>query len=159
MASSKKKESSGFKTVKNVKASFKYHIGEKLEAGIKLLGTEVKSIRSGGVQINEAFVRIDRKGNAILYNANIKEYAFGNDNNHSPTRPRPLLLHKKELLKLKHATEAEGYTIVPIALYMKHGLIKVEIALCKGKKLFDKRDTVQKRQAEREAGRAMKSHR
>lgn len=159
MAASKNQETSGFKVVRNAKASFKYHIGEKFEAGVKLLGTEVKSLRNGDGQIAEAFVRIDKQGNVILYHAHIKEYSFGSDNNHVPTRPRPLLLHKREILKLKHAVEAGGFTIIPLALYMKNGLVKVEIALCKGKKLFDKRETAQKRDADREAGRAMKFHR
>ena len=155
---SKKKDRPGFKEIRNSKASHKYLIGEKFEAGLVLTGTEVKSIRLGKAQLTEAFVRVE-KGNAILYHAHIEEYAFGNKQNHNPTRPRRLLLHKKEIKKLQEAIDLEGKTIIPLRMYLKHGLIKVEIALCKGKKLFDKREDLKKKTALREAQRSIKHNR
>lgn len=155
MPAKKNSDSSGFKEVRNSKASHKYFIGQKFEAGIALKGTEVKSIRAGKGQISEAFVRIEA-GNGILYNAYIDEYAFGTDSKHNPTRPRRLLLHKKEIEKLRSGVETQGETIVPIRMYLKHGLIKLEIALCKGKKLFDKREDMKRKTASRETERILK---
>ena len=99
-------------------------------------------------------MRVDN-GEAILYNAHISEYDFGNINNHNPTRPRKLLLHKKEILKLKSATESGGMAIIPLKIYFKKSLAKILIALCEGKKLYDKREAIKKDQAQREARRAM----
>jgi len=156
MAAAKKdKESSGFREVRNSKASHKYFIGQKFEAGIALKGTEVKSIRAGKGQISEAFVRVEG-GNAILYHAYIDEYAFGTDSQHNPTRPRRLLLHKKEIKKLQAGVETGGETIIPTRMYLAHGLIKLEIALCKGKKLFDKREDLKRKTANRETERVLK---
>lgn len=155
MPAAKKRESTGFKEIRNAKAFHKYFVGQKFEAGIVLKGTEVKSIRAGKAQITESFVRIE-KGNAILYNTYIDEYVFGNLYNHIPTRPRRLLLHKKEIVKLKTAVEALGETIIPLRLYIAHGLVKLEIALCKGKKLYDKREDLKKKMAKRETERALK---
>lgn len=140
--------------IRNRKASRDYFIGETFEAGISLSGTEIKSIRRGKAQINDAFVRVDR-GEAVMYQAHISEYDFGNINNHNPTRPRKLLLHKREILKLMSETAGGGNTIIPLKIYMKKNLAKVLIALCKGKKLYDKRETVRKAEDLRNARRAM----
>lgn len=153
-----KKDDSGSIEIRNKKASHKYHIEEKFEAGIKLQGTEVKSIRQGKAQIGESFVRIE-KGNAILYHAHIDEYKFGTDSNHNPTRPRQLLLHKKEINKLRGSIEAGGKAVIPLRLYIKKGLVKVEIAICQGKKLHDKREDLKKKEAMREAERIVNRRR
>lgn len=159
MAGSKKKGKSPQPIeIRNRKASFKYTINDRFEAGIILKGTEVKSIRLGKAQISESFVRVD-KGKVILYHAHIDEYSFGNRENHNPVRPRELLLHRREILKLQTAVQIEGQAIIPLRIYLKNGLIKVEVALCKGKKLFDKRETIKRKTQMREVERAMKSHR
>ena len=115
--------------IRNRKAGRDYFVGETFEAGISLTGTEIKSLRDAHAQINDAFVRVDN-GEAILYNAHISEYDFGNINNHNPTRPRKLLLHKKEILKLKSATESGGTAIIPLKIYFKKSLAKILIAPC-----------------------------
>lgn len=140
--------------IRNRKASRDFFIGETFEAGIALSGTEIKSLRGAHAQINDAFVRVDN-GEAILYQAHISEYDFGNINNHNPTRPRKLLLHKKEILKLKSATDSGGTAIIPLKIYFKKSLAKVLIAVCTGKKLFDKREAIKKSEAQKEARRAM----
>lgn len=155
MCASKKQDNVNAKEIKNSKAFHNYFVGEKFEAGIVLQGTEVKAIRQGDAQITESFVKIE-KGNAVLYHMYVKEYAFGNVHNHNPTRPRRLLLHKKEIIKLQRAVEAGGSTVVPLRLYFAKGLIKLEVAICKGKQLHDKRETVKKKEAMKEASRAMK---
>jgi SsrA-binding protein len=141
--------------IRNSKVHHNYHVEETWEAGIVLRGTEVKSIRDGKAQIGDAFARVE-KGEVFLYHAHISEYAFGNLNNHNPVRPRKLLLNKREIRKLLAATEAGGKTLIPTRLYFAHGLVKVEIAVCSGKKLFDKRETLKKRIDLREAEKAMK---
>lgn len=135
--------------VKNSKAFHDYFVEERFEAGIILKGTELKSIRSGKAQINDAFVKVI-KGVPILFQAHISEYSFGNINNHLPLAPRRLLLHKREISRLLEATQSGGYTIVPISLYFKQGLVKIQIALAKGKKLFDKRETLKRKAITRE---------
>lgn len=139
----------------NSKARHKYLIGEKFTAGLELVGTEVKSIRNGKAQISEAFARFS-KDQLYLYNAYVDEYPFGNDNNHEPTRPRKLLLNRRELDRLKAAVEASGKTIVPLKLFFKGALIKCEIALGAGKNHRDKRQDLKKRVAQREAEQAIK---
>ena len=151
---SKNKTSERITEIRNRKASHDYFIGETLEAGIALSGTEIKSLRQGKAQINDAFVRVDR-GEALMYQAHISEYDFGNINNHNPTRPRKLLLHKREILKLKSETDSGGIAIIPLKIYFKKSLAKVLIALCKGKKLYDKRETIKKNEALKQARRAM----
>jgi SsrA-binding protein len=141
--------------IRNKKAFHEYSIGEKFEAGIVLCGTEVKAIRLGHAQIADAFVRMSRDFEAILFNANIAEYSFGNVENHKATRARKLLLHKSELKKLKTALEKAGLAVLPLRIFFSHGLAKVEIAICHGKKLFDKREALKKRTELREAERAM----
>lgn len=139
--------------IRNKKASHDYFIGDTYEAGIVLTGTEIKSLRAARAQINDAFVRIDR-GEAWLWNAHINEYEFGNRENHSPTRTRKLLLHKKEILKLKSATDSGGVSIIPLKLYFKKSLAKLLIAVCTGKKLYDKREDLKKKDDERAMRRA-----
>lgn len=157
MAGKKKQDKGGFKEIRNARAFHKYSIEERFEAGVVLRGTEVKSIREGKAQISEAFVRFD-KGEPMLYHAHIDEYKYGTDANHAPVRPRKLLLHKKEIEKIRVGLEAGGKTVVPLRMYLAHGLVKVEIALAKGKNLFDKRDTLKKKTVLREAQRDMQSH-
>ena len=122
---------------------------EKYECGLVLVGTEVKSLRNGKGQINEAYVTIDSSGEAWLQNATIPHYEFGNLNNHPETRKRKLLLKKEEINQIEKKMAVKGYTIIPLALYFKDSLVKCEIALAKGKKLFDKRDTAAKKDVER----------
>ena len=143
--------------IKNSKARHRFNIGETFEAGIALQGTEVKTIREGRAQIGESFCRFS-KNELFLYNTHIEEYAFGNFANHKPTRPRKLLLNRKELNKIRGALDMGRETCVPLRMYLKHGLVKVEIALCTGKKLFDKRQDLKKKTDMREAQRAMKHY-
>ncbi len=140
----------------NRKARFNFHIGETFEAGIALSGSEVKSLRSGKATIAESYADA-RAGEIWLVNANIPEYLQAGQFNHTPKRPRKLLLHARQINKLVGAVEREGMTIVPLKLYFnKRGRAKVEIALARGKKLHDKRDTEKKRDWQRERGRLMR---
>jgi SsrA-binding protein len=141
----------------NRKARFNYAIGETFEAGIALTGTEVKSLRTGKATIAESYADA-RGGELWLINANISEYLQGGRFNHAPKRPRKLLLHRRQINKLTGAVEREGMTLVPLKLYFNaKGRAKVELALAKGKKLHDKRDTERKRSWERERGRLLRS--
>lgn len=133
----------------NKKAFFNYFLSEFIEAGIELKGTEIKSLRVNGATLNDSYVVI-RNGEAELLNMHIKAYEHGNLFNHDPLRTRKLLLHKKEIRFLEMKMKAEGYTIVPTKIYFTHGKAKVEIALAKGKKLYDKRETIKKRDLDRE---------
>ncbi len=140
----------------NRKARFNYHIGETFEAGIALTGSEVKSLRTGKATIAESYA--DARGGEIwLVNANIPEYAQAGRFTHAPKRPRKLLLHQRQINRLIGATEREGMTVVPLKLYFNaRGRAKVEIALARGKKLHDKRETEKKRSWERERGRLLR---
>jgi SsrA-binding protein len=144
------------KTVaRNKKALHDYHIVDTYEAGIVLAGPEVKSIRAGKVSLNEAFARVD--GNeAWLYGLHISPYDPASRWNVDPTRERKLLLHRREIRRLIGATQQEGFTLVPLELYLKEGRVKVGIALARGKKNYDKRDDMKKRDAEREIQRAVR---
>jgi len=135
--------------VKNKKAYFDYFIEEELEAGIALKGTEIKSIRKGSVDLKDSFVTI-KNNEAFITNMYIAKYEEGNIFNHDERRSRKLLLHKKEIKKLKENISVEGKTIVPLKLYVKHGIVKVLIGVAKGKKLYDKRESIKKRDLERE---------
>jgi SsrA-binding protein len=140
----------------NRKARFHYEIGQVFEAGIALTGTEVKSLRTGKATIGESYAGA-RDGELWLYNANIPEYLQANRFNHAPKRPRRLLLHKREITRLIGAVEREGMTLVPLKLYFNpKGRAKIEIALARGKKLHDKRETEKKRDWDRERGRLMR---
>ncbi len=142
--------------IKNKKAYYDYEILEKYEAGIELKGTEVKSLREGKANLRDSFVRIEN-GEAFLFNAYIAPYTHGNLFNHEPTRRRKLLLHKSEIKRLLGKTQEKGLTIVPLRMYFNNrGKVKVEIALVKGKKKYDKRETIKRRELEREAQKAMK---
>ena len=136
----------------NRKASFEYFLMERFEAGLALQGSEIKSIRAGQVSLAEAYVRIEMH-EAWLVEAHIAPYAQANRMNHITKRPRRLLLHKKEIQKLWDAVRLKGVTIVPTRIYIKDGRAKLEIAVAKGKNLHDKRDTISKRDQEREARR------
>ncbi|MCT4612491.1 MAG: SsrA-binding protein SmpB [Clostridia bacterium] len=135
----------------NKKASFDYFLEDKYEAGIELSGTEVKAIRQGKCSIKESTVRIDRKGEIHILNMHISHYEQGNRYNKDPFRPRKLLLHRREIDKLKGAMKERGYTIVATKVYFKDHLVKVEIALAKGKKNYDKRHDIAKKDQLREA--------
>src|SRR5579864_256138 len=140
----------------NRKARFHYEIGETLEAGIALSGTEVKSLRNGKATIGESFAG-PREGEIWLYNANIPEYLQASRFNHAPKRPRKLLLHKRQISKLIGAVEREGMTIVPLKVYFNpRGMAKIELAIGRGKKLHDKRETEKKRTWNRERSRLMR---
>jgi SsrA-binding protein len=134
---------------KNQRAGYDYFIEDKYECGISLVGTEVKSLRLGKGIINEAYVVIDSKGEVWLQNANIPQYEFGNINNHAEARKRKLLLNREEIQQINKKMAIKGYTLIPLAMYFKDSLVKCEIALAKGKKVFDKRDTAAKKDVER----------
>ena len=141
----------------NRKAFHDYSIEEKLEAGIVLKGTEVKSLRDGKVNLRDSYASVEG-GEAILHNCHISPYSHGNIMNHDPMRPRKLLLHRKEINKLMGKTQQKGLTLVPLRIYFsKRGQAKVEIALAKGKKQYDRREAIKSREAGREVERAMKS--
>lgn len=141
----------------NRKAFYDYHIEEKLEAGIVLKGTEVKSIRAGLVNLKESYASVDQHGEVILHNCHISPYSHGNIMNHDPLRPRKLLLHRKEISRLLGQTQQKGLTLVPLRIYFSpRGQAKLELALAKGKKHYDRRETVKSREAGREMERAMK---
>ena len=140
----------------NKKARHDYFIEEIIEAGIALTGTEIKSVRQGKVSIKESYAKID-KGELILYGMNISPYKEGNRYNVDPLRPRRLLVHKREIRKLIGATTQEGMTIVPLQMYInERGLAKIEVALAKGKKLYDKREAIAKKDAKRSMERAIR---
>jgi SsrA-binding protein len=139
----------------NKKAYFDYFIEEKYEAGIELYGTEVKSIRQGKVSIKEAFIRIDN-GEVIVYGMHVTPYEQGNIFNKDPLRPKKLLMHKKEIMKLLGQIKEKGYTLVPLQVYIKNGLVKVEIGLARGKKNYDKREVTAKKELNREMERNFK---
>ena len=153
---SKKKDNARLAEIRNPKASRDYFLGNRFEAGVALTGTEVKAVRLGRANIADAFVRIDADRIPTLYHAHISEYDFGNVNNHNPYRPRRLLLHAREIRRLVAEIRSGGKTIVPTRMYFRHGLVKVEIALAQGKKLYDKRNDVRKRDDERYVRRSMR---
>ncbi len=140
----------------NRRAFHEYHIHERLEAGIALTGTEVKAARAGKVQLKDGFVEF-RDGEAYLMSVHISHYSHGNRENHEPERPRKLLLKRREISRFFGRSQAKGYTVVPLKLYLKGNRIKVEIALAQGKKLYDKRQAARERDLDREAQEAMKS--
>ena len=140
---------------KNRKAYFQYEILEKIEAGIVLTGTEVKSVRNRDVSINESFAHINN-GEIFIYEMHIGEYKQGNRQNHEPKRVRKLLLHKREITKITGKIKQKGYTMIPLSLYFKEGVVKVELALVRGKTKIDKREDIKKRDIDREIQRAMR---
>ncbi len=140
----------------NKKAYHEYFIDEKYETGIELFGTEVKSIRMGKCSIKESFVRIDSKGEMYICGMNISPYEKGNIFNKDPLRVRKLLMHKEEIRRLAAKIAEKGYTLVPLSVYFKGSLVKVEIGLARGKKLYDKRDDIAKKDQKREVEREFK---
>jgi SsrA-binding protein len=146
----------GIKVVaSNRKARHDYFLEDTYEAGIVLQGSEIKSIRAGRISLAEAYIRVDN-GQAWLVDAHIAPYDQAARNNHEPTRPRKLLLHKREIQNLEDEIVRKGMTIVPLRVYLKDGLAKIEIAVAKGKKLYDKRATIAKRDAQREVERHLR---
>ena len=139
----------------NRKAFHDFTIFEKYEAGIVLTGTEIKSIRIGAINLKDSFCKIDNN-EFFLYNCHISPYENGNRYNHEPKRTRKLLLTKKEILKMQTKVKKEGYTIVPLEIYFKQALAKIEIGLAKGKKIHDKREDIAKKDQKREMARASK---
>ena len=139
----------------NRKAFHDFTIFEKYEAGIVLTGTEIKSIRIGAINLKDSFCKIDNN-EIFLYNCHISPYENGNRYNHEPKRTRKLLLTKKEILKMQTKVKKEGYTIVPLEIYFKQALAKIEIGLAKGKKIHDKREDIAKKDQKREMARASK---
>ena len=138
--------------IKNRKANFEYFIEERYEAGIELKGTEIKSLRKGSCDIKDSFIIIKNQ-EAFLLNTYIAKYEEGNIFNHEERRTRKLLLHKKEIKKLLEASSKDGYSLIPLSIYLKKGKAKVEVGVSKGKKLYDKRETIKKRDLERENSR------
>lgn len=135
--------------IRNKKAYFNYFIESELEAGISLAGTEIKAIRKGLVNITDSYVRI-KNNEAFIINMFIDKYEEGNNFNHEPTRERKLLLHKKEIKKLLEQVTREGYSLIPLKLYLNQGKAKLLVGVAKGKKLYDKRETIKKRDIERD---------
>jgi len=143
----------------NRKAFHDFFVVDRIEAGIELQGTEVKSVRSANVTLTGGFAKIEESGRLVLYAVHIAPYECGNRFNHEPTRPRTLLLHRKEIERLKGQIAQKGYTLVPLKLYFRKRWAKVELGLCKGKQDDDKRDTLRRKDAEREARRAVSRYR
>ena len=140
----------------NRKAFHNYHIGDSIEAGVALKGSEIKSIRSGRVSLGDAYVRPER-GELWLLNAHIARYEASSYLSHEPTRPRKLLLHRKEIVSLTSKVSEKGLTLVPTRLYIKGNIAKVEVAVAKGKRLYDKRESISRREMERDLARATKN--
>lgn len=140
----------------NKKAFHDYFVDEEIEAGIELCGTEVKSVRAGRINLKDSYVSL-RTGEAILIGTHISPYERGNIFNRDPLRARRLLLHRKEINRLVGLTQQEGYTIIPLRVYMKNRLVKVSVGVCRGKKNYDKRADIAKRDAKRDMARALKN--
>jgi SsrA-binding protein len=143
---------------RNRRASHEYEVLDRLECGLVLTGTEVKSLREGSTSIEEAYAKIDG-AEVWLIGSDIPEYAMGNKMNHKPKRPRKLLLHRREIGRFAGKASQRGYTLVPLRLYFKNGRAKVELAVCRGKQQHDKRESVKKKDADREIRRALSEKR
>lgn len=139
----------------NRKAHYQYEILEKYEAGIVLKGTEVKSLRNKNVSLSESYAQL-KNDEIFLYNLDVSPYEQGNRENHDPKRVRKLLLHRREISKLIGKIQQKGFTLIPISMYFKDGLAKVELGVCRGKQLLDKRESIKKRMVNREIQRALK---
>lgn len=150
-------EPKGIKIIaKNSKAYHDYFVEDKFEAGVSLVGTEVKSIRKGNINLKDSYC-LTKDGEMMLHGVHISPYEQGNIFNKDPRRPRKLLMHKREIIRLHQAVKTDGYALVPLSVYFKNAKVKVEIGLCKGKKLYDKRDAAAAKDAKREMDRTMKS--
>ncbi len=152
---SKKKDDAPVVVAENRKAGFDYHLIETFEAGLVLVGTEVKAIREGVVNLRDSYVRIEN-GEAWLFKVHIGQYSHSGSSSHDPGRKRKLLLNKHELRKLIGKTTEKGLTVVPVRMYFKNGRVKVAVSIAKGKKAHDKRETIKKREADRETRAAVK---
>ena len=141
----------------NKKAYHDYFVDERYEAGVELFGTEVKSIRAGKVNVKEAYCDV-KDGEVFVLGMHISPYEQGNIFNKDPMRPKKLLLHKREILKLFGLVSQKGYTLIPLQVYLKNSRVKIEIGLCRGKKLYDKREDMARNDAKRDMERAFKSH-
>ncbi len=140
---------------KNKKAYFNFEVEESFEAGIELKGTEVKSIKLGKISFTDAYARIIN-GELILKGLHISPYTHGNIHNHEPDRDRRILAHKREIKRLKRKVDEKGLTLVPLKFYLKRGIVKVEMGVCKGKKVYDKRESIKNRDLKRETDRELK---
>jgi SsrA-binding protein len=155
----KKDQPDGVKVIcRNKRAFHEYDVSDKLECGLVLTGTEVKSLRDGHASLEDAYAKLDG-GEVWLIGSDIPEYAMGNRMNHKPKRPRKLLLHRNEIAKFAAKAEQKGFTLVPLALYFKEGRAKVELAVARGKQMHDKRESKKKADAQREIRRAMTDRR
>jgi SsrA-binding protein len=151
-----KADDSGIKVVaRNRRARHEFELLEKIEAGLVLTGTEVKSLRNGKANLEDAYAEVDR-GEVWLLGCDIPEYVRANRMNHAPKRPRKLLLHRREIGKLENKTNEKGITLVPLSLYFKKGIAKVELCVARGRKTFDKREAIKKQDAKRDMDRAMR---
>jgi SsrA-binding protein len=158
MAEKTEREKAQANIAENRKAFHDYHLLESFEAGVVLLGTEVKAIREGRVNLRDSFARVE-DGEVYLYNVNISPYSHRGYADHEPMRRRKLLLHRNEILKLVGKTVEKGMTLVPVRMYFKNGRVKVAVSLAKGKKEHDKRETIKRRETERETRAAVKERR
>ena len=158
MAEKTEREKAQSSVAENRKAFHDFHLMETFEAGLVLLGTEVKAIREGRVNLRDSFARVE-DGEVFLYNVNISPYSHRGYADHEPLRRRKLLLHRSEIKKLIGKTVEKGMTLVPVRLYFKNGRVKVAVSLAKGKKDYDKRETIKRRETDRETRAAMKSRR
>ncbi len=138
----------------NRRARHEYYVLETIEAGIELRGTEVKSVRAGEVSLAESYATIEN-GQAILHDLHIQPYRCGNVHNHEPKRPRRLLLHRREMARLYGQVTVKGQTLIPLDVHLRNGRVKIELGLCRGKQMDDKRETLRRREADREARRAI----
>lgn len=141
----------------NRKARHDYHIDDTLEAGVVLSGTEVKSLREGRANLQDAFCNV-QSGEMMMYNVHISPYSHGNQMNHDPVRPRKLLMHRREIERWGSAVQEKGFTIIPLKLYFKNGYAKVEIGLARGKKQYDKRADIAERETKRRLDRVMRQY-
>ncbi|MDE6718533.1 MAG: SsrA-binding protein SmpB [Treponemataceae bacterium] len=143
------------KIAENKKARFNYFVEDSIECGVALEGTEVKSVKSGNISFSDSFAEIIN-GEIWLKNFHISEYAFSSVFNHNPARSKKLLLHREQIKRLIRKTEEKGYTLIPLDVYLKNGRVKISLGVCKGKKLFDKRETIKSRDIERDVARDFK---
>lgn len=143
------------KIAENKKARFNYFVEDSIECGVALEGTEVKSVKSGNISFSDSFAEIIN-GEIWLKNFTISEYAFSSVFNHNPARSKKLLLHREQIKRLIRKTEEKGYTLIPLDVYLKNGRVKISLGVCKGKKLFDKRETIKSRDIERDIARDFK---
>jgi SsrA-binding protein len=158
MADKTEREKAQANIAENRKAFHDFHLLESFEAGLVLLGTEVKAIREGRVNLRDSFARVE-DGEVFLYNVHISPYSHRGYADHEPLRRRKLLLHRDEIRKLVGKTVEKGMTLVPVRLYFKNGRVKVSVSLAKGKKDYDKRETIKRRETDRETRAAVKAHR